>query len=367
MNSAESVDAFYKRLEERNYPSTSRPANMSPKWPAARNDHYCNQEVCRHAVLDLSPLHILSDNDSDVESHSTPGGKVSSAQCGTMPKRYSDTGSYSSGCLRFTNKHGQANARSNHPDWVQHISRGFVEPDSLRVIHQSQLHTDEPANPFSLDPSACALRQELDDLHITNAESYVEHEEHFVGLSNSYCTLSLTYDHLAEDHDSLLHIVSKLLEELAVHSKALVVLNEWKMRTQNSFAEVRVQGQDTELLIYGTPQSRSTVDIATEQRPITAESPASRMTADKRASAVVDTDFPPMTPSNSIRQNDIHHRLILRLPPRPETKGELVQSAAGLVLNHDTRPKRVRKPTEKRKAAELLAESTEKKAKKSLR
>jgi hypothetical protein len=74
LNSAESVKAFYKLLGEREQLPVPRPINVSPKWPAARNDHYCDQKVCRHAVLDLFPLYMPSDSGSDVQ---TPGVDIS--------------------------------------------------------------------------------------------------------------------------------------------------------------------------------------------------------------------------------------------------------------------------------------------------
>jgi hypothetical protein len=111
MNSAESVHAFDKLLDERKHLSICRPANVSPKWPAARNDHYCDQKVCRHAVLELSPIYVPSDNDSDVQSHATPGSEFYNTQYGTMPTGYSETGSYSLGHTYPTDDYAGGNVQ----------------------------------------------------------------------------------------------------------------------------------------------------------------------------------------------------------------------------------------------------------------
>ena len=66
-NSAECVVAFYKLLDERKRFAASRSVATTPKWPAARNDHYCDQEVCQHEVIDLSSMCEPSDSDSDCD------------------------------------------------------------------------------------------------------------------------------------------------------------------------------------------------------------------------------------------------------------------------------------------------------------
>ena len=75
-NSAESVDAFYTLLAERKRFAASRSVETTPKWPAARNDHYCDQEVCRHDVIDLSSLCEPSDSDSDWQPYITGDKKI---------------------------------------------------------------------------------------------------------------------------------------------------------------------------------------------------------------------------------------------------------------------------------------------------
>ena len=114
-------------------------------------------------------------------------------------------------------------------------------------------------------------------------------------MSDPYCILSSGYDRLAEKHDSLRHTVYKLVAQLDIHTEALTALNEWKIRTQKSFAEVKVQDQDPKLLYYGTPHSASTVDIATEQvepDPVEAANPTSKTMIDRRDSGVADLETP---------------------------------------------------------------------------
>jgi hypothetical protein len=101
MNSAESIEAFYAILDERKHRAMTKSLKHSPKWPAARNDHYCDQKVCRHNAIDLSYLCEPSDSDSDGQLHATPDNEVLSGQCGTTSKRYSDTESCDSGCSCF--------------------------------------------------------------------------------------------------------------------------------------------------------------------------------------------------------------------------------------------------------------------------
>jgi hypothetical protein len=205
--------------------------------------------------------------------------------------------------------------------------------------------------------------KELDNLHISSAESYVELEERIVDLSDSYCILSLGYDRLAEKHDRLLHITSELSTQLSGQAQVLMDLNEWKMCTQKGVAEIQIQ--DPELLYYGTPHSTPTVDIATgqvESDSVTADTKASRTIANRRDSGVTDIESPLMMSGSPFKEHVVHPRLVLRLPVRTDTEEGLGTSPGGLASDQCTSSKRVRKLTEKRKAAALQAQSTGKKA-----
>jgi hypothetical protein len=110
MNSAESVEAFYALLEKRKLLSTSRSVN-TPQWPAARNDHYCNQEVCRHAALDLFSLLEPSDSDSDVQSHVMLNNASFDSRDDTLPVKYSDTRSYHPNYSCFADEYAVGNTQ----------------------------------------------------------------------------------------------------------------------------------------------------------------------------------------------------------------------------------------------------------------
>jgi hypothetical protein len=139
------------------------------------------------------------------------------------------------------------------------------------------------------------------------------------------------------------------------------------MRAQKSFAEVQVQEQDSELLCCSTPRSTSTVDIATgqmESNLMMAESQVSKIVVDRQDPGVVGLQSSPTTPGGSVKQHVVHPRLKLRMPPRPVTEEALVESSVDLVSDQHPSFKRVRKPTEKRKAAAIQAEPRGKKTKK---
>ena len=97
MDSAETVDAFYKLLEERKRFAASRSVEATPRWPAARNDHYCDQEVCHHDVIDLSSLCEPSDSGSDWEPYITDDKKFFNIGYKTASRSEpSEVGSYRS-------------------------------------------------------------------------------------------------------------------------------------------------------------------------------------------------------------------------------------------------------------------------------
>ncbi|CAN9303935.1 unnamed protein product [Alternaria sp. RS040] len=345
LNSAESVDAFYKLLGEREHLSVSRPINVSPKWPAARNDHYCDQKVCRHAVLDLSPLYMPSDSGSDVQ---TPDVDISNTKSNT----------HSPICSWPANEHAGDSPRFNHE---QH-----TPPSS----HDGQVLQSSQTLPINSDirTRARALRQELDNIHLSCAESYFELAERFIDLSDQYCILSSGCDRLAEKHDSLRHTVYKLVAQLDVHTEDLTALNEWKIRTQKSFAEVKVQDQDPELLHYGTPHSASTVEISTEQLEpdhVEATNPTSKTMVDRRDPGVANLETPLITPAVPLGKHVVRPKLVLRLPPRPDIEEERVKPTSGLVSDQYASSRRIRKTADKRKAAASYVKPIDKRAKKS--
>lgn len=131
------------------------------------------------------------------------------------------------------------------------------------------------------------------------------------------------------------------------------------MRAQKSFAEVQVQGQDSELLCCSTPRSISTVDVATGQvqsNLMTAENQVSKIAVDGQDPGVVGLQSSPTTPGSSVKQHVAHPRLKLRMPPQPVTEEALMESPVDLVSDQHPSFKRVRKPTEKCKAAAIQAE-----------
>ncbi|CAN9251863.1 unnamed protein product [Alternaria alternata] len=345
LNSAESVDAFYKLLGEREQLPVSRPINVSPKWPAARNDHYCDQKVCRHAVLDFSPLYMPSDSGSDVQ---TPDVDISNNRSNT----------HSPICSWPANEYAGDNPRFNHEQ--------YTPPSS----HDGQVLQSSQTFPINSDlrTRARALRQELDNIHISCAKSYLEVAERFIDLSDPYCILSSGYDRLAEKHDSLRHTVYKLVAQLEIHTEALKALDEWKICTQKSFAEVMVQDQDPKLLYYGTPHSASTVDIATEQGepgPVEVANPTSKTMIDRRDSGVADLETPLITPAVPFGKRVVRPKLVLRLPPRPDNEEERVKPTSGLASDQYASSKRIRKAADKRKAAASHVKPIDKRAKKS--
>jgi hypothetical protein len=187
-------------------------------------------------------------------------------------------------------------------------------------------------------------------------------------LSDPYCILSSGHDRLAEKQDSLRHTVYKLVAQLDVHTEALTALNEWKIRTQKSFAEVKVQDQDPKLLYYGTPHSASTVDIATKQvepDPVEAANPTSKTTIDRRDSGVADLETPLITPAVPLGKHVVRPKLVLRLPPRPDTEEERAKPTNGLVSDQYASSKQIRITADKRKAAASHVKPIDKRAKKS--
>jgi hypothetical protein len=158
----------------------------------------------------------------------------------------------------------------------------------------------------------------------------------------------------------------KLCTELGVQAKLLTELKEWKMRTQKCFAEVQVQGQDPEVLYYGTPLSPPTVEIIAENL-----TPAIVPTGDQACTSAINKQdpsgaemlSPSITPATILAEQIAHPRLKLRLPSHPHIEEELAKSSGALVSDQPASSKRVRKPAQKRKATDLQAKPTERKAK----
>jgi len=217
----------------------------------------------------------------------------------------------------------------------------------------------------AIDPKSSirALRQELDNLQISSAQSFLYLEEQLDMLASSYDMLRRDHQALSDKHRELLGLSLKQCKELGSQAKVLMGLSEWKKRTENSFAAVRVQGQEPEVLYFDTPRSTSTADIRLEDlraTPLATESQAVSSTSDGRHHGVGGMPPPPIMPPTTPEPRVTHPRLVLRLSAKPRTRDEVVESPGALVTNESTRPKRVRKPTEKRKAAELEAASARK-------
>ena len=221
----------------------------------------------------------------------------------------------------------------------------------------------------AIDPKSSirALRQELDNLQISSAQSFLDLEGQFDMLSSSYGILRRDYQGLAHKHNALARVSLMQCDEIDNQAKVLKELCEWKMRTQNSFAAVRVQGQEPEVLYFDTPRSTSTAEIGLDdlrETPLVTESQAVTSTSDGRDHGGRGIPPPPIMPPTTPERRTTHPRLILRLSAKPERKEEVLESPGALVTDEPPRPKRVRRPTEKRKAGELEVKSSAKKARK---
>ena len=221
----------------------------------------------------------------------------------------------------------------------------------------------------AIDPKSSirALRQELDNLQISSAQSFLGLEEQLDVLSSSYGSLRMDYQALSDKHNELLGLSLKQCKELGNHAKVLMELSEWKLRTENSFAAVRVQGQEPEVLYFNTPRSTSTAEIGLDdlrETPLVTESQAVTSTSDGRDHGGRGIPPPPIMPPTTPERRTTHPRLILRLSAKPERKEEVLESPGALVTDEPPRPKRVRRPTKKRKAGELEVKSSAKKARK---
>jgi len=217
----------------------------------------------------------------------------------------------------------------------------------------------------AIDPKSSirALRQELDNLQISSAQSFLDLEEQLDMVSSSYGSLRMDYQALSDKHNELLGLSLKQCKELGNHAKLLTELSDWKMRTENSFAAVRVQGQEPEVLYFDTPRSTSTAEIGLEDlraTPQATENQDVTSTSDRRDSGVGGIPPPPSNPPTTPERRAKHPRLVLRLSAKPVMKEEVLESPGALVTDEPQRPKRVRRPTEKRKAAELEAASASK-------
>jgi len=217
----------------------------------------------------------------------------------------------------------------------------------------------------AIDPKSSirALRQELDNLQISSAQSFLGLEEQLDVLSSSYGSLRMDYQALSDKHNELLGLSLKQCKELGNHAKVLMELSEWKLRTENSFAAVRVQGQEPEVLYFNTPRSTSTAEIGLDdlrETPLVTEFQAVTSTSDGRDHGVGGIPPLPIMPPTTPERRATHPRLVLRLSAKPVMKEEVLESPGALVTDEPQRPKRVRKPTEKRKAAELEAASARK-------
>ena len=73
----------------------------------------------------------------------------------------------------------------------------------------------------SIDPKSSirALRQELDNLQISSAQSFLDLEEQIDSLSSSYSTLRRDYQGLADKHNTLLESSMKQCHELGNQAK----------------------------------------------------------------------------------------------------------------------------------------------------
>ncbi|KAH6875218.1 hypothetical protein BKA58DRAFT_117616 [Alternaria rosae] len=296
MNSAESVDAFYALLAERKHLAASRSVEAAPKWPAARNDHYCHQEVCRHDVIDLSSICEPSDSDGDGHSHIVLDDEFYDSEYET-PSR--------------SKQYEIESCRSGYSD--EFVPLRYNTPPTF---YDAQEPGSRQMSPIDPKASIRALRQELDILQISSAKSCLDLEERFDNLSLLYGTLRRDYEDFAHKHDVLLRISLKQCEDLDNQAKVLMELGEWKMRTQNSFAEVQVQGQEPEVLYLGTPRSTSTVSIGLENlraTPLATENQDVTSTSNRREKGVGRMPPPPITPATTPERCATHARLVLRL------------------------------------------------------
>ncbi|KAI4612452.1 hypothetical protein J4E80_007185 [Alternaria sp. BMP 0032] len=345
-NSAETVEAFYKLLEERKRFAASQSVATTPKWPAARNDHYCDQEVCRHDVIDLSSMCEPSDSDSDWQPYITGDKKL--PIIGYQSPSNSEQ-SVTESCRQYF---------SNDAKYIVRL-RYNTPP----TVYDDQDHGSRRMSAIDPKSSIRALRQELDNLRISSAQSFLDLEEQLDMLSSSYGSLRMDYQALSDKHNELLGLSLKQCKELGNHAKLLTELNDWKMRTENSFAAVRVQGQEPEVLYFDTPRSPSTADIGLEDlgaTPPATENQNVTSTSDGRDHGVGGIPPTPTMPPTTPERRVTHPRLVLRLSAKPNMKEEVMESHSALGTDEPQRPKRVRKPTEKRKAAELEAASARK-------
>ncbi|KAI4629068.1 uncharacterized protein J4E87_003328 [Alternaria ethzedia] len=344
--SAESVDEFYTLLEERKRFAASRSITTTPKWPAARNDHYCDQEVCRHDVIDLSSLCEPSDSDSDWEPYIT--GVKKFPIIGYESPSNSEQ-SITESCRQYF---------SDDADYIVRL-RYNTPP----TVYDDQDHGSRRMSAIDPKSSIRALRQELDNLQISSAQSFLDLEEQLDMLSSSYGSLRMDYQALSDKHNELLGLSLKQCKELGNHAKLLTELSDWKMRTENSFAAVRVQGQEPEVLYFDTPRSTSTADIGLEDlraTPLETENRDVTSTSDGRDHGVGGIPPSPTVPPTTHERRVSHPRLVLRLSAKPVMKEEVMEPPSASVTDEPQRPKRVRRPTEKRKAAELEAASAKK-------
>ncbi|KAI4644093.1 uncharacterized protein J4E78_009676 [Alternaria triticimaculans] len=230
------------------------------------------------------------------------------------------------------------------------------------MIYDDQNHGSRRMSAIDPKSSIRALRQELDNLRISSAQSFLDLEEQIDMLSSSYGILRGDYQALSDKHNELLGLSLKQCKELGNHAKVLMEMSEWKTRTENSFAAVRVQGQEPEVLYLDTPRSTSTADIRLEDlrdTPLATDSQDVTSTSDGRDHGVGGIPPSPIMPPTTPERRAKHPRLVLRLSAKPVTKEEVLESP-GALATEPRRPKRVRKPTEKRKAAELEAASARK-------
>ncbi|KAI4658737.1 uncharacterized protein J4E79_006496 [Alternaria viburni] len=360
-NSAECVVAFYKLLDERKRFAASRSAATTPKWPAACNDHYCDQEVCQHEVIDLSSMCEPSDSDSDSDSDCDWQPYI------TADKKFPIIGyespSNSEQSLTESCRQYFADEADEYAVEDVQISIVRLRYNTPPTVYDEQDHGSRRMSSIDPKSSIRALRQELDNLQISSAQSFLDLEEQLDNLSSSHGVLRRDYQGLADKHNTLLGLSLKQSKELSNHAKVLTEMSEWKTRTENSSAAVRVQGQEPEVLYFDTPRSTSTAEIGLEDlraTPQATENQDVTSTSDRRDSGVGGIPPPPSNPPTTPERRATHPRLILRLSAKPVTKEEVMGSPSALETDEPQRPKRVRKPTEKRKAAELEAASARK-------
>ncbi|KAI4616859.1 hypothetical protein J4E83_006440 [Alternaria metachromatica] len=347
-NSAQCVVAFYKLLDERKRFAASRSVATTPKWPAARNDHYCDQEVCQHEVIDLSSMCEPSDSDSDCDWQPYITGDKKFPIIGYESPSNSEQ-SLTESCRQY------------FADEADDIVR--LRYNTPPTVYDGQDHGSRRMSAIDPKSSIRALRQELDNLQISSAQSFLDLEEQLDVLSSSYGSLRMDYQALSDKHNELLGLSLKQCKELGNHAKLLTELSDWKMRTENSFAAVRVQGQEPEVLYFDTPRSTSTADIRLEDlrdTPLATHSQDVTSTSVGRDHGVGGIPPHPSNPPATPERRTTHPRLVLRLSAKPVMKEQVMESPSALLTDEPQRPKRVRKPTEKRKAAELEAMSTKK-------